>query len=146
MQTPQPQWSPATPTPAWSPSPGPRRERGPLLSFFVGVRFFSASVGLVIFTFLAKKTTGQDAWVVLRSGRQVSAANFSLFFAALCVVILVCLSGVWTWKKWGVYGYAILQLVTLWLVVNVSRASLVMSLAWDFVVLLILTTKWRHFE
>ena len=69
---------------------------------------------------------------------------FGLAFLALCNVVF--LTGVWMWKKWGVYGYCTLALLVMLVALKVSPVSALGSLAWGAAIAATIGPRWRYFE
>lgn len=46
--------------------------------------------------------------------------HFHTHLVALQIIALVCIGGTWTWRRWGIYGYFIAQLLIALLVLKVT--------------------------
>jgi hypothetical protein len=69
-----------------------------------------------------------------------------LFLALLAVCNLVSLTGVWMWKKWGVYGYGLISGLAMLVAMRIAPASALMSVVWGGIVASLIAAKWQHFE
>lgn len=135
----------------FSARPPPPREKPPRGGLFTGLLVlttFGAVFGLVgSFTALAALKKG-----VLHG--DISSADIprlkKLAFIVLGVsaIQLACAAGMWMWKKWGVYGYVGLALITCVVSVKMDPARHVPygDLLRIGCVLLAALPKWHHFE
>lgn len=102
VYTPSP---PATPRRSDSPLSG-KRERGGCLTVWVAA---SAIVGVIaVFGFFnLLGVIGR----IPTAARRISIGTLFLF-GGLLAAQLVCLWGIWEWKKWGVYGMAAIAIAS----------------------------------
>jgi hypothetical protein len=69
-----------------------------------------------------------------------------LFAAFLCAVNVACLAGLWSWKKWGVIGYACASVLGTFVAYGVNPVGAVSEI---FLLLLFgaaVAGKWSAFE
>ncbi len=147
MQPISPQWLPSVsvsvPVPA-------DRKRGFLLTAFLALatagNVILASV-LVLFAGAIAGAGHVDRGLDPAADAAAALANrLTLFLALIAAVNVAFLTGVWMWKKWGVYGYAMVSAIGMLAGMRVVPASAVTSLAWAFIVTTLIALKWRHFE
>ena len=88
------------------PPPQSARERGGCLSLWLAA---SALFGaLAVITLL-------QLWnLVLQTPNAFQRVSpvVLVLFSALIIGLLVCLGGIWNWKRWGVYGAALCSIVS----------------------------------
>ena len=72
--------------------------------------------------------------------------NTFLFLALLTAFEIAFLTGIWMWKKWGVYGYGAIASLGLIVGLRVSPTSSMVNLVWAIMVAVAIASKWRHFE
>jgi hypothetical protein len=95
------------------------QERGQVF----GLVLFVASA-LALVSLLSTTLTGKllgDLYV--RKGLPRSLPfpdHFHSHLVALQIVTLVCIGGTWTWRRWGIYGYFICELLIALLVFHVT--------------------------
>ena len=135
----------------WMPTyvPAPERQRGFLLSAFLIVSILGNAIAAVALVPMAGAFAGiartNDA--LDPSALTANTLHHVMLFAALLAACnIVCLTGAWMWKKWGVYGYALLSGLATLVGMRIAPASALMSLVWVGVVGSIFFAKWRHFE
>src|SRR5688572_25648207 len=85
--------------PSTNPDPQPnpsnvtyRRERGGCLNIWLVL-----STGITIFSVMT-------LLAITGPGLKTDSVAYALALTVLVVVNLVCLLGIWKWKRWGVYG------------------------------------------
>ncbi len=137
-------------TPGWQPSPAPRRERGYLLGTCIGAAFGGNVLNLIVAVMAAGYFAGMDAAdPALDPARAASirSAQHAFHVAALLIVMrLAALTGVWMWKKWGVYLYATISAAALLLAYRTAPTTTIANLVVGVIVVGIIVPRWHMFE
>jgi len=137
------------PPPDWPAPPpvarGERRERGFLLSILGNIGVFVNLLlrGAMLAGADRRLSDSLDPSAAM-AARSASKLLHGLAFLALCNVVF--LTGVWMWKKWGVYGYCTLALLVMLVALKVSPVSALGSLAWGAAIAATIGPRWRYFE
>ena len=129
--------------PDWSLAPTPTRpKRGFILSTLVLMSMLSNISACITYVFAAAVATRVtiDGVVGERLHDQL------LFLAAVSVANVAFLSGIWAFKKWGVYGYLGFSLVGAFAGLSVRPGPVLFSLAWAGAMVFLMAPRWRHFE
>ena len=132
---------------SFTPRPPPKPPRGPLLTFVLILATLAAVVGLgisvVLFASIGRQSDYVDALGGVPSSRRLLVLMLAARGAELGAVV-----GIWTWKRWGLFAYAILAVVQI-AIASKSHADLstvFAHLVWVAVVMVGATTRWGHFE
>jgi hypothetical protein len=75
-----------------------------------------------------------------------SLHNTLLFLALLDACAIACLTGVWMWKRWGVYGYVAIACLGFFVGFRASPFSSGVNGAGSILVAGIVAMRWREFE
>jgi hypothetical protein len=120
-----------------------RHERGGCLITWLSVAVFSGLFGIYLFVdtlnfFISNGLTSRSDLMI------------PLFLLGIdALVIFVCLWGIWTWRRWGVYGFVIFNFAgTLIGVVFVQNnpMTLFTPILQTAILYLLVKDKWRAFE
>jgi hypothetical protein len=145
MQPMSPQWMPSV-----SITTTPDRKRGFLLGgFLILSMIVNVVLGAVLVLFagvvggVENKSDGLDP----AADFALTAVHHSMLFLALLTVFnLIFLTGVWMWKKWGVYGYGSISILGMLVGMRVAPASALTSIAWCGIIGALIASRWRYFE
>ncbi len=93
--------------------PLPPPERGALLAILLVVMMLGSLLGIV-FAFAGYGVMGKLATVAADKSTKVLLVGVQqalLFSAGISVVKFASAFGMWSWKKWGVYGFAVTSIL-----------------------------------
>jgi hypothetical protein len=137
--------------PSWQQSPAPStpRTRGAALSLFLVLGMIGNVVssiflvlGAAVMERVASDTSNLDG---SQSFAEVLHKKM-LFVAFLCVLNVVCLVGIWSWKRWGVLGYACCSLFGTFAGLSFNSGGAFGGLVFLLLFGTAIATKWQAFE
>jgi hypothetical protein len=137
--------------PPWSPAPittTPPRERGCLLTVILLFGMFGnvISAGFMFIQAKATSLAAADDIDGSATGIARAASRYFTFLALLSLCNAGSATGMWMWKKWGVYGYGFCSALGAIIGFKIAPASAIGSLLGNGIVVAILASKWRYFE
>ncbi len=141
-----PDWNPYTVQAA---RPVPRiRARGAFLAFSLVVEAIQglAAVLAGLFGLSALSHTGTDVLSRMDPETLASARKTLLVMAASGAAELVCVAGIWSWKKWGVYALVFVEVIGSLDVIRSHPIATVLDLAFNLAFVFVIVSKWELFE
>jgi len=133
-------------SPLWrAPDVRPPPPRG-ALGLLVGLRL----VGSVFFIVLLIIAAGLMQRLAAQGVDGAAAAHKKLLFLTFLVTLeLVFVTGIWMWKKWGVYGVALLSVFGVVVGLSgtaMSKVGSMTGLVFDVLLMLLIAARWTDFE
>jgi len=112
------------------------KDRSGCLTYWL---FNAAAIALLLIYFLLPNIRSNSTWLT----------NIMI---SISVLQLVSIAGIWSWRKWGVFGYVILNLISPIIAflnsgtISQTLISLTESLSLLLVLYLLVKPKWQFFE
>jgi len=133
------------------PPAGAPRDRGVFLSGVLVLGMFGNIAGIAGYLLLGAAATGAEARAreSLDNAAALASRHLSTtmhLLALLAFANVVFLTGVWMWKKWGVYGYGAFSLIGTLAGLKSSPIAAFVGLAWFMILAVKVAGKWNDFE
>jgi hypothetical protein len=128
-------------------TPSTPRVRGTFLSVLLALSMAGNVLGgvfWVITAALTQRTVGDGL-----TDTQAAAAHLHtqmLFYALMCLANVACLVGVWTWKKWGIYGYVGFSMLGIMISLSFSAVTMITTFVWLAFLAVLIAPRWSAFE
>lgn len=110
--------------------------RGGCLSYWL---VYAAAIAILLVYFFLPNIGSSSSWI-------------TSLIIGFSVLQLISIIGIWSWRKWGVFGYVVLNLIAPLITffntdsVLQSLVSLIQSLSLTLVLYLLAKPKWQFFE
>ncbi len=135
-------------TPGWPavPAVSSRKERGGLLTFFILFNLVSNVIGIAILALGSAFVDGMASRGRMDEAVASRVSHAVLFSVLVGLVDTASLAGMWSWKKWGVYGVGGCILLS-----TLSSARQHSFMSWFYVInavcfVFMLLPRWKQFE
>ncbi len=126
----------------------PERPRGPLLTWLLGAITMGSilDIGATVLIFGAVRRAAQTE--IEPSQLSINGKRFLIILLVAGIARLACAVGMWTWKRWGVFGYVGMALLQVFLSAKLDahHQPAYGRLIWVALVLAAALPKWSQFD